>query len=108
MRGMLMSLTTMSTFGVARDEFERLDPVVGEQEVDLAVADLLAEALGDQQGEIRLVVHDQHLGRWSRLANRHASRFPCAGCRSRCGLLSSPTAPRSQRRRARRRRRRRP
>ena len=59
MRGMLMSLTTMSMSRLASMSGQRLDAVAGEQEADRAVADLAAEFLQDERLEVRLVVDHQ-------------------------------------------------
>ena len=59
MRGMLMSLTTMSMSRLPSISGERLDAVTREEEADRAVADLAAEFLDDQRLEVRLVVDDE-------------------------------------------------
>ena len=58
MRGMLMSLTTMSTVPPIAEHIERLGAVAGEQKPDFAVPDLPAKLLLDEGLQVRLVVDD--------------------------------------------------
>ena len=95
MRGMLMSLTTMSMSGFAVEHGERLDPVAGEQEADGPVADLAAKFLQNERFEVRLVVDDED-------ACGHAASPTRVSISSRSaaksiGLVSSASAPFSER-----------
>ena len=91
MRGMLMSLTTMSMSRSASMTRQRLHPVAGEQEADVAVADLPAELLQDQRFEVRLVVDDEDARRHAASPSR-VSISPRSAAKS-IGLVSSASAP---------------
>ena len=57
-RGMLMSHSTMSMSGLVIQHRQRVHAIVGEGEAELAFANLPAEALDDQQFQVRLVIDD--------------------------------------------------
>ena len=58
-RGILMSVTTISTSLVRLQHGQGFDAVAGEQKADRAVTDLVAELLQDERLQVRLVVDDQ-------------------------------------------------
>ena len=60
-RGILMSVTTMSTSRVGLQHGQRLDAVAGKQKADGPVANLVPELLLDKRLQVRLVVDDQDL-----------------------------------------------
>ena len=91
MRGMLMSLTTMSISRFAVDQRQRLDAVAREQEADRAVADLAAEFLHDQRLEVGLVVDDEDTRGHAAIPSR-VSISPRSAAKS-IGLVSSASAP---------------
>ena len=59
MRGMLMSLTTMSMSRFAASRASASTPSWANRKLTVAVADLAAEFLQDQRLQVRLVVDDQ-------------------------------------------------
>ncbi len=91
MRGMLMSLSTMSISLLPSITRERFQPVAREQEADRAVADLAAEFLDDQRLEVGLVVDDEDARCHATIPSR-VSISPLSTAKS-IGLVSSACAP---------------
>ena len=75
---------------------QRVHPVVGECEAELPVADLPAEALDDQQLQVRLVVDDENArGHPLPLASATTTDTSCFSCGKSTGLVMNLLAPRS-------------
>ena len=76
--GMLMSSSKSSISGSSAEHRERLLAVMGEAESEFLGADLAAEALPDQQFEIRLVVDREDLaGVMERLSRERVRQRSC-------------------------------
>ena len=90
--GMLMSVRTTSACRLPASSCrERLLAVAREDELERLVADLLAEALGDEQFEVRLVVDDEdRVGHVCQVRGTVGSRNPRSATEARSMRAAEP------------------